>query len=130
MVLHGQSAGGASVDYYAYAWTDDPIVSGFIPQSGSASMRSSGPGDPATAAANQWSALSDKLGCGTVTVQDVEKTLSCMKSKSLAAVMDATAPAKGGGKSLGSFGPKPDGKTVFADVTERGNAGKFIKAVS
>jgi cholinesterase len=129
MILHGQSAGGASVDYYSYAWTADPIIYGFIPQSGSASIRPSGQGNPEAAAASQWSALSDKLGCGTVTAQDIGKTLSCMKSKPLSVVMDATAPPKAGGSSLGSWGPKVDGKTVFADLTERGNTGKFIRAV-
>jgi cholinesterase len=36
ITLFGQSAGGASVDHYTFAWTDDPIVSAFIPQSGTA----------------------------------------------------------------------------------------------
>ena len=36
ITLFGQSAGGASVDYYSYAWTSDPIVAGFIPESGTA----------------------------------------------------------------------------------------------
>jgi cholinesterase len=129
MVLHGQSAGGASVDYYSYAWIEDPIISGFIPQSGSASVRApAGTANPAVAAANQWSTLSEKLGCGAVTAQEVGKTLSCMRSKPLSQVMDATAPPKGG-KSSGSWGPKVDGKTVFEDLVDRGNKGKFIHAV-
>jgi carboxylesterase type B len=130
MILHGQSAGGASVDYYSYAWTEDPIISGFIPQSGSAAIRPAATtGDPAVVAATQWSALSEKLGCGAVAVQEVGKTISCMRSKPLSQVMDATAPPKGG-KGMGSWGPKVDGKTVFADLAERGNKGKFIHAVS
>ena len=129
MILHGQSAGGASVDYYSYAWTEDPIISGFIPQSGSAAIRAGpSPGNATVAAASQWSALSEKVGCGAVSVQEVSKTLACMKAKPLSAVMDATAPPKGG-KSMGSWGPKVDGKTVFQDLADRGNKGKFIHAV-
>jgi cholinesterase len=129
--LHGQSAGGASVDYYSYAWTADPIVTGFIPQSGSAALRipNNVAGDPTVAAVNQWSKLSQKLGCEAVTAQDVTKSLSCMRSKSLKEVMDATAPTPGAA-AMGSWGPKIDGKTVFEDLADRGAKGKFIKAVS
>ena len=37
ITIFGESAGAASVDYYAYAWTKDPIVNGFIAQSGAVS---------------------------------------------------------------------------------------------
>jgi cholinesterase len=132
MILHGQSAGGASVDYYSYAWTEDPIISGFIPQSGSAAIRMPAPGagNAAANAISQWSSLSDKLGCGAVSAQDVAKTLSCMRSKSLSQVMDATAPARGSGSPMGSWGPKVDGKIVFEDLADRGKTGKFVRAVS
>src|SRR5690606_21994850 len=30
ITIYGESAGGSSVDYYAYAWTKDPIVKGMI----------------------------------------------------------------------------------------------------
>jgi hypothetical protein len=84
--------------------------------------------DPSITAANQWSKLSQKLGCETVTAQDVTKSLSCMRSKSLKEVMDATAPTPGAA-AMGSWGPKIDGKTVFEDLADRGAKGKFIKAV-
>lgn len=133
MVLHGQSAGGASVDYYSYAWTADPIISGFIPQSGSAAIRMPAPtaaGSNATITAeSQWSSLSEKLACGAVSASEVGKTLSCMRAKPLKDVMEATAPVKGA-QAMGSWGPKIDNKILFADLVERGDAGKFIRAVS
>lgn len=132
MILHGQSAGGASVDYYSYAWTADPIISGFIPQSGSAAIRMPAPVGAKNAtvtAVSQWSTLSEKLGCGAVSVADVGKTLSCMRAKPLKDVMEATAPVKGA-QAMGSWGPKIDNKIVFEDLEARGNAGKFIHAVS
>jgi cholinesterase len=129
MVIHGQSAGGASVDYYSYAWTEDPIISGFIPQSGSAAIRMpAGTGNATTSAITQWSNLSEKLGCSAISAEDVTKTLVCMRSKPLNGVMDATAPPKGG-QSMGVWGPKIDGKTVFEDLADRGNKGRFIHAV-
>jgi cholinesterase len=131
MILHGQSAGGASVDYYSYAWTADPIISGFILQSGSAAIRMPAPtgaGNATITAASQWSSLSEKLGCGAVTAAEVGKTLSCMRSKPIKDVMEATAPSKGA-QVMGSWGPKIDNKIVFEDLAERGNAGKFIHTV-
>lgn len=126
IILFGQSAGAGSVDFYSYAWTKDPIVSGFIPQSGSAALR---PSAPSNATLQAWSDLSGALGCGPVASEEtVGKTLACMKKASTDAVLKATAPSAPGG-SLGVWGPKIDGKTVFADLVERGKAGKFIKAV-
>lgn len=133
MILHGQSAGGASVDFYSYAWTADPIVYGFIPQSGSAAIRmptptAAGTNTPITPA-SQWSSLSEKLGCGPVSAAEVDKTLSCMRAKPLKDVMAATAPAKDA-QAMGTWGPKTDNKIVFEDLEARGNTGKFVHAVS
>ena len=131
MVLFGQSAGGASVDYYSYAYTKDPIVHGFIPQSGTASLTSrlpSSTGNTTNVAATNWSSLSERLGCGTVTEQDVAKTLPCLRSKPAAAILDASAP-KSSEAALNNWGPKVDGKTVFSNTNARAAKGDFIKAV-
>jgi cholinesterase len=132
MILFGQSAGGASVDFYAYSYPKDPIVYGFIPQSGTAGMASrpvTSTGNLTNNAVVQWSSLSEKLGCGAVTGENVAKTLSCMRSKPVDAVLDATVP-KSSGTAVGSWGPKFDAKTVFADTSAKGANGDFIKAVS
>jgi cholinesterase len=135
MILFGQSAGGASVDFYAYAYTKDPIVHGFIPQSGSASGRrgSSSPlaaAEAANAAVSTWSKLSQDLGCGPVNSKEVTKTLSCMKSKDATKVLDATEP-KTSGAALASWGPKADDHTVMSNISgERAPKGQFIRAVS
>jgi cholinesterase len=132
MVLFGQSAGGASTDFYAYSYTKDPIVHGFIPQSGTAELGSNARTTSNLTASNtaitNWSNLSEKLGCGAVTADDVAKTLSCMRSKPADAVLDATVP-KTSGSAMGTWGPKLDGKTVFADTGARGTKGDFIKVV-
>jgi carboxylesterase type B len=61
ITLFGQSAGAVSVDYFSYAWTSDPIVAGFISESGTAI------GLGQTTAANAealWYEVSATLGCG------------------------------------------------------------------
>jgi cholinesterase len=132
MILFGQSAGGASVDFYSYAYTKDPIIHGLIPQSGTAAItaRTTANSANTTAAAfANWSKFSDKMGCGTVPANDITKSLPCMRSKSAAAVLDACAPV-GGASSLGTWGPKFDSETVMPDTVDRGAKGNFIKVVS
>src|ERR1700712_4821532 len=85
MVLFGESAGAGSVDYYTHTYLSDPIVTGFILQSGTASGRpaSGNTSDP-------WYKTSQRLGCGGAEVG--EKTLTCMRSKSMQEVLDAIKP--------------------------------------
>jgi hypothetical protein len=135
MILFGQSAGGASVDFYAYSYTKDPIVYGFIPQSGSASGRRAATSPLAATAAESaavgtWSKLSQDIGCGPVSGTEVTKTLSCMKGKDVTKVLDATQP-KSSGAALASWGPKADDQTVMSNIgAVRAPKGQFIKAVS
>jgi hypothetical protein len=101
---------------YAYAWADapDPIVNGFIPQSGSASMSlDTGMGNSA------WYGVSKAVGCGDA--KSGAATVPCMQTKDWKAIIEA------GRTSM--FSPKPDGKVVFKDVAARLVAGKFIKKV-
>jgi cholinesterase len=129
MILFGQSAGGMSVDFYAYAYTKDPIIHGIIPQSGTAgaTARSIATNGTATAV-TRWSDLSQKLGCGPVADSNVSKTLACMRTKSIAAVMNATVPASSA-SAVGAWGPKVDDHIVFADTIARGTRGDFLKVV-
>ncbi|KAF2401659.1 alpha/beta-hydrolase [Trichodelitschia bisporula] len=127
MVLFGQSAGGMSVDFYAYAYTQDPIVHGFIPQSGNLALAARMGSGAGNASVVNWSNLSEKLGCGAVTAAKVDATLVCMRAKPVDAILDATVP-KNSASAVGSWGPKPDGKTVFSGSGARAAAGNIIKA--
>jgi cholinesterase len=126
ITIYGQSAGGASVDYYAYAWTKDPIVNGFIPQSGTTSTMGFGSSNNVPA----WYKASESLGCGG---RDAgEKTLACLRGKTAQEVLNGTrVVTNGGGLNFGSFLPKPDGKTVFTadQYKERLAKGDFIRKV-
>jgi cholinesterase len=122
ITLFGESAGGASVDYYSYAWTKDPIVNGFIPQSGTVSSGGRGAETDKTKPFPDWYALSEKLGCGGR--ESGEKTLECMRSKPAADIMKTVNAGKTG------FGPMPDERVVFSDNKKRAEAGNFIKRVT
>jgi cholinesterase len=126
IVLFGESAGASSVDYYAYAWPDDPIVSGLIAQSGTAMM--SDLFKPAEDGSKSWHALSIKLGCGE---SGSKSFLKCVQSKTMAQVQNAGPSPKGNGVAalVPAFAPTADERTVFSDVYSRAKAGKFIRKV-
>jgi cholinesterase len=123
ITLFGQSAGGASVDYYTYAWTKDPIAIGFIPQSGSASPISLG----STNISAAWYTASQNLGCGGI--EKGADTLACMRGKKWEDVYDAIEK-RGVTPPVNGFSPTADNKVVFGDIAKRRREGNFIKAVS
>jgi cholinesterase len=122
ITLFGQSAGGASVDYYSYAWTSDPIVAGFIPESGTAF----GLGGQVTAeqSAALWYNVTAKLSCGDAS-SDGATVLSCMRTKNYTSILDALLRSGVAGST--GFGPTIDNVVVFSDYLNRSSAGNFIK---
>jgi carboxylesterase type B len=124
ITLFGQSAGSDSIDYYSYAYRSDPIVAGFIQESGTIN----GIGTISTTTANvAWFNVSTALGCGSSNSSDI---LACMRTKSvdliLSAIPKVTTGLTSGG--LGVFSPAVDNITVFSDYPARSIAGNFIKA--
>jgi carboxylesterase type B len=121
MILFGQSAGGMAVDKYAYAYPEDPIVKGFIAQSGTAAGGVSN--DPNN---SNFTYLATQIGC---TSTDRDEVLSCMQKANATAIIEvlnkynATA---NGGRSL-SFAPSPDNVTSFSNYTDRQLRGRFAK---
>lgn len=116
ITLFGQSAGGASVDFYGYAWASDPIVAGLIPESGTAF--SWGLPNQASRSAAAWYNVSQTLGCGNAS-SDSASVLSCMRSKNYTAIMAALPSLGGTAGILGSFGPTADDKVVFSNYSSR-----------
>lgn len=115
ITIFGQSAGGASVDFYSYAWAQDPIVNGFIEESGTVSDFGSPIAANNSAA---WFAASEKLGCGGASV-GISCSLACVRGKNLDAVLNATAS--------GRFAPTVDEKIIFSNYPARAAAGSFAK---
>jgi cholinesterase len=120
--IFGESAGGGAVDYYSFAWVEDPIVAGYIPQSGSVFTR----GIAAESNLEPWYKASRRLGCGGA--EAGEKTTACMKTKDWKSVMEGvdTGPRVPGQ----TFGPTFDEKVIFKDYAARAKAGQFAKKVS
>ncbi|KAL3424171.1 carboxylesterase [Phlyctema vagabunda] len=124
ITIFGQSAGGASVDYYSFAWTSDPIVAGFIPQSGTAG--SFGLPHPVNESAASWFNVTATLNCGDA-ASDAQEVLSCMRTKEYTEILNAIPHSSGLGSVLGGFGPTVDEKVLFSDYPARAAAGNFIK---
>jgi cholinesterase len=122
MTIFGESAGGASVDLYAYAWTKDPILNGFIAQSGVAGMIPS-----VSLARSNWWNVSTKAGCGGKPAGN--RTLDCMRELPALAIQKALLDTAGPALALTFFGPTEDGKIVFSDYSARRKAGNFIRRV-
>ncbi|TAQ88146.1 hypothetical protein B7494_g3552 [Chlorociboria aeruginascens] len=115
MILFGQSAGAASVDHYTYSWPSDPIVSGFLMESGAAGFGEPLPLDNGEG----WYSASASLGCGTNITSDSSAILSCLQSKNVWEVLGA----------MGSFifGPSVDNITGFSDYPARSETGQFAQ---
>lgn len=126
IVIFGQSAGGSSVDYWAYAYKHYPIVAGMISHSGAAFSFV-----PNTAAYSQslFYNVSGTLGCGDNTT-DPATALACVRSKNVTEVLAAAriAPAlPTEALAQATFHPTVDNITVWADYATLAEAGAFAK---
>ncbi len=123
MVLWGQSAGAASVDKYAYAWNIDPLVRGFILDSGTADGFALG-GQSVT----NFTYVAEQVNCSQ---EDEDAMLECMQNadaNAIISVLDKYNATAQGGVSL-SFGPVADNETSFSNYTDRRRRGLFAQLV-
>jgi cholinesterase len=125
ITIFGESAGGRAVDIYSFAWVNekDPVVNGFIAESGAAPQNTGWKPQP-----DAWFKTSTRLGCGG---KDKGKaTIACMQNKTMAEVLSAVKGKGGAEVDLRrSFMPSVDEKTYFGDYDKRREAGKFIQKV-
>jgi cholinesterase len=122
ITISGQSAGGVSVDYWTYAYPDDPIISSAITHSGN--VFSFPLPDPSTQQAN-WQTVVSYVGCGNAT-----DTFQCMRNASWEDIKTGAATVKSGGSSsplrtVPGFYPKADNELVFTDYLNRTAHGEF-----
>lgn len=116
ITLFGQSAGGGAVDYYSYAWTEDPIVHGFIPQSGTAAGLGA---QTPQRAANAWFNVTARLGCGGAT-DSHDAVLKCMQGKPAHDISNAVPVNFITDSDNGlAYGPTIDERIVFSDYSTR-----------
>ena len=123
IIIFGQSAGGAAVDYWAYAYQQDPIVAGMISHSGTALSYI-----PNTPEYSQsiYHNVSAALGCGNST--EGQDPLSCLRQKNITEILLAArnVPAlPTQALAQATFHPTVDNITVFADYAALGASGSF-----
>lgn len=121
ITLFGDDAGAASIDFYSYAWTSDPIVSGLILQSGTTALGTYNQSKSAAA----WYNVTETLGCGNAD-SPPDDVLSCMRTQN-ATDITAAIPQPAGGGGNAAFWPTIDERTVFSDYGNRSAEGRFIQ---
>lgn len=123
ITLWGQSAGGASVANYPYAFADEPIVAGLIADSGATGIIAKT--DPTH---SNFTALAGMVGCGNM---NASAELECVRSVDSTVLENALSNYVISKKSPTiSFTPSDDNITVFTNYTDRIVHGHLAKLVS
>ena len=107
---------------YSFAWTSNPLVNGFIEQSGTTTSFFNPAPLNNTAA---WYDTTVKLNCGNSSTP-LSTTIACMRTKPFEAILDASRTT-GVQALIGNFGPTTDNKTVFSDYSQRASKGLYIQ---
>jgi acetylcholinesterase len=121
IVLWGQSAGAIAIDHFNFAYPDDPIVSGFIMHSGTATLDFTAP-DPGQ---TNFTFVAEHFGCA---LSDPAAELGCMRKVDAQEItrflkyysQNATRPGL-------AFVPLVDNKTLFANHTARALAANYSR---
>ena len=120
ITIWGQSAGAESVDYYNFAYPDDPIIAGLILDSGSALLPAGNP----TPATSNFTFVAAHFNC----TGSEQGQLSCMKKVPQADIEAFLKAYEDSGTAPGlSFNQVVDNRTKFANYTARALAGNFTK---
>ncbi|KAF2196976.1 cholinesterase precursor [Delitschia confertaspora ATCC 74209] len=126
IVIFGQSAGGASVDYFSFAYKSEPIVSGLIAHSGTS--LSFNPNTPEYAQ-KLWYNVTKTIGCGSAG-DNAATVLECMRNAPLSAVLAAASKVPAlptVALAQATFHPTVDNVTVFGNYEELTKSGAFAK---
>lgn len=124
ITLWGNSAGGSSVDKYAYAWPTEPLVQGLIAHSGTAGLLGQSASDT-----SNFTYVAQQVGCAQ---DDPDDSFVCMQgadAQDIIGVLNRYNASDNGGQSL-SFVPAGDNETSFDDYTDMESEGKFARLVS
>ncbi|KAL7905855.1 Alpha/Beta hydrolase protein [Trichoderma velutinum] len=119
-----RSVGGEAVDSWAYAYEQDPIVSGIIAHSGNAF---SFPFNTATTVEDNWNTIVAGVNC-----TNEEDQLACVRQvdwQNILAISETIRPLPSDNflRTISHFAPFPDDEVVFSDYINRTTAGRFAK---
>ncbi|KAI1334473.1 cholinesterase precursor [Xylariaceae sp. FL0016] len=126
--VFGQSAGAGSVDYWAYAYSHDPVVAGLISHSGTAF--SYVPNNMSYARSLFYN-VSGTLGCGDETTGAAE-AVACVRSRDVSSILAAARVVPelpSDALPQAAFHPTVDNVTVFPleAYTAWAQAGNFAR---
>ncbi|KAF4780658.1 chlorogenic acid esterase precursor [Colletotrichum scovillei] len=121
MTIWGHSAGSIAVDYYSFAYAEDPIVRGLIMDSGTAHLDQLMNHDETH---SNFTFVAQQLGCGNSTTPEAE--LACMRKIPAEKLENFVATYKDSEvtPTIG-FSPQIDNKIVFANYTEKAALGEL-----
>lgn len=119
ITLWGQSAGAASSDLYTYGYPNDPIISSFISDSGSATIVAS-----TDYSQSNFTNLAGLVNCSQ---SDAAARLACMRK--VPAVTLENALSLYNSTPAFTFTPVYDNKTAFSNTTDRAARGLVAKIV-
>ncbi|TFB07518.1 Acetylcholinesterase [Trichoderma ghanense] len=124
ITISGQSAGGVAVDYWTYAYQEDPIVNGVIAHSGNVF---SFPVNAAGVPEKNWNTVVAAVNCSSA--GDV---MACMRKADWQAIKAAAAgikptPSSSVLRSIPAFYPMPDEEVVFSDYLTLTSSGSFAR---
>jgi hypothetical protein len=105
------------------AWTRDPIVHGFIQESGT--VFAFVPASPKESAEN-WFDVTTQVGCGG-REEDSSALMNCMRSKNYTEILTVASQLNSAGSVLGDFAPTVDDEEVFSDYAQRAASGRQIQ---
>ncbi|KAK7516863.1 carboxylesterase [Phyllosticta citriasiana] len=123
MVIWGQSAGAVAVDYYNFAYPEEPIVKGLIMDSGTVHLNQLlSPDNPGS----NFSFVASNLGCGNQTSPQAE--IACMRNVPAWKIEKFVAEYEDSGDSPSiTFAPMIDDKLVYEDYTEKASNGELSR---
>ena len=119
IMVWGQSAGGAAVEYHNYAFYDDPIAHAMFAQSGTVA----GGGFKPIVEQSNFTFVARSLGCDFPS--DAEAELGCMQKLPYDDLINFMGEYQENRTLIDpkllpiSFNPVPDHKTVFQNYTQR-----------
>jgi cholinesterase len=121
ITLFGLSAGAASIDFYSFAYVEDPIVTALVMESGTTGLGAYVRNESAAA----WFNVTSALGCGDAS-SNPDALLACMRTKNTTEIT-AAIPLSNQGYGSAVFWLTMDEKVVFSGYEAGSAAGSFIK---